>query len=369
MKYKKSIILFVIAMTMLLLLPAQVCADSKEKSSLLNYTVKFQVSKGGSLYFDYGENMSFFLKDDWQDYASSCKVKSNKKYKYSRLVQRNIIVASEDGYYFDGFYNKNGKAASLEQTTVDILRITKKGVYYYDFFPSHDSDTYRKMSKTGYEKLVKTYLKGLYGTSQYKRMGQETLYQLPKSDGEYKAVFKKKKTPDQPTPKTLTLTYGSKSFYLLSALPTDYDVTFSSSNGSILKIDKKTGYVTIKSPGSATITCKASAGSKTLPAVFSTEVTIRPSKVSSLSAKKTEAKKLLVKWKGNSKNSGYEIQVSNNKSFKNILAKKTVTSGKTTSTTVKLKSSVCNNYVRIRPYKSSRGKKIYNTYTVCSITK
>ena len=369
MKYKKSIILSVITMTLLLSLPTQIFAGSKESSSLLNYSVQFEVSKGGSLYYDYGENLSFFLKDDWQDYASSCKVKSNKKYKYSRLVQRNVIVVPEDGYYFDGFYNKNGKAASLEQIPVDILRITKKGVYYYDFFPSHDSDTYRKMSKTGYEKLVKIYLKGIYGTSQYKRMGQETFYQLPKSNGEYKAVFQKKKKPEQPTPKAVTLTYGSKNFYLLSALPTDYDVTFSSSSSNILKIDKSSGYVTIKSPGSVTITCKASAGNKTLPAVFSTEVIIRPSKVSSVSAKKTEAKKLLVKWKGSSKNSGYEIQVSNNKSFKNILAKKTVTSGKTTSTTVKLKSSVCNNYVRIRPYKSSRGKKIYTSYTVCSITK
>ncbi len=368
MKFKKSIILIVIAMLLTACFPAH-CFAASGSCGLLNYTATMKVRGSGSVYFDYGKNMRFFLEDGYTTYASSCKVKSGTAYKFFKLTDRHIIVRPSSGYYFDGIYNAKGKKVSFTKTNVDILRVTVNGIYHYDYFASYNNSKYKNYSQSAYEKLVKNYVKTIYGTSRYKVMGSEVLYKLPKSTASYTVTFKKKTAPKISYSKTINKVNGCGTFYAIPSKPSNYAYTFKSSNTGVLAVEKKTGKVSVKSPGKAVITCNVAGTTKTLPAVYRITVTVRPSVVTSVTAKKTAQKSLSVKWKGNTKNSGYEIQVSNNKSFSNILAKKTVTSGKSVSTTVKLKSSVANNYVRIRAYKVSDGKKIYGSYTVKKITK
>ena len=361
MKYPKSIILTLMVLLLFSLMPLQASA-----ASMLSYDVNFDVQQGGQVYFNYGKNGSFFVSSDWEAYDESCLLTSGETYSFTKLLDRGIIASPDEGYYFAGVFDPYGNKKTLDETNLDILRVSVKGIYFFNVFPSKDNTGYKRLTKTAYQNQVKLYLKGLYGTTRYKVMDTVTLYSLPKTDGSYVARFEKKKTPSLGQPDTLTKTYGNKAFRLISDIPDSFNCSFKTSSSKVLTVNKTTGYITIKGPGTAKVTCKVKETETTLPASFVTVITVKPAAVKTLSAKRTK-KTLSVNWSASAKNSGYEIQVSNNESFKNIIAKKTVSGGKTKSTTVKLKSEVCNNYVRIRPYKTSGGTKIYNRYTVAEI--
>lgn len=361
MKYTKSIILTMIIVLLASSIPLHVSA-----ANILSYDVKVDVPQGGQVYFNYGKNGLYFLSSDWKEYPDSCKVSTGQTYRFTKFLDRGMIACPEDGYYFAGFFHNNGKKNNLKETKMDILRISVKGIYFYDCFPSKENSAYKRLTKTAYQNQVKLYVKGLYGTKRYKVMDTIVLYSLPKSDGSYVARFQKKELPSLEIPSKIVKTYGNPSFHLVSDISSTFNASFQSSSSKVLTVNKSTGYITIKGPGTAKITCKVKETETTLPATFVTVITVKPAKVKTISAKRTK-KKLSVKWSAVNKNSGYEIQVSNNQSFKNIIAKKTVTGGSKNSTTVKLKSEVCNNYVRIRPYKTSAGKRIYNQYTVAEI--
>ncbi len=363
MKYKKTIILIVVALICLCMLPSTASA-----ASLLRYSVTTDVTTGGTVYYNYGKSGTFFLNQDWKTYSRKCKVNSDTS-KFTKLLNRGFIVVPNSGYYFSGFYNKKGTKLYLDETEMDILRVSVNGIYFYDYYPSHDNPGYSRYTEKGYQNLVKSYVKGIYGTSRYKVMDTITLYEIPKKDRTYSARFQKKEVPNIKFPKNITKTYGTNSFKAVSSLPGNLSYSFKTSNSSVLTVNKKTGFITVKGPGSAKVTCSIAETDKTLPATYSFKVTVKPTVPKNLYGKLQKKKTLSVNWQGNSKNSGYEIQVSNNKSFSTVLAKKTVTSGKIKSTTVKLKTDLFNNYVRIRAFKKSNGEKIYSSYSTVKITK
>ena len=361
MKSPKSIILIVLAFLLTALVPLHASA-----ATMFSYDAKFDVQPGGQIYYNYGDSGRFFLSSDWETYDPTCLVVSGQTNTFTKLVDRGMIARPDDGYYFAGFFDSYGRKLSLKETKMDILRVSVKGIYFFNYFPSKDSEGYKRLTKTAYQNQVKLYLKGLFGTTRYKVMDTVLLYELPKSDGNYVARFDQKTLPTLQVPETVEKTYGADAFRLIKKMPGDLTCTFKSSSSKVLTVSKTTGQVTIKGPGRAKVTCKVKETDKTLPADFVTVVTVKPAAVNSLSAKRTK-KTLSATWSASSKNSGYEIQVSNNKTFKNIIAKKTVSGGKTKSTTVKLKAEVCNNYVRIRAYKTANGKKIYSKYKVATI--
>lgn len=88
------------------------------------------------------------------------------------------------------------------------------------------------------------------------------------------------------------------------------------------------------------------------------------SKVTLSSAKSKKSKQITVKWKKNTKVSGYQIQYSTSKKFtKNTTKTITVKSNKTTSKTISKLKGKKKYYVRIRGYKTSGGKKYYSSYS------
>lgn len=361
MKYPKSIIQLVLVLLLSASLPLHASA-----ATIFSYETTVDVQPGGQIYYNYGENGRFFLSSDWEEYDPVCLVTSGQTNSFTKLLDRGFIACPEDGCYFDGFYDPSGKKLTLKETKMDVLRVSVKGIYFFQYFPSKNSSNYKRLTKTAYQNQVKLFLKGLYGTTRYKVMDTVTLYSLPKADARYVARFQKKTRPVIGMDEEVNKSYGNAAFYLASNLSKDLACTFKSSNANVLTVNKTTGYITIKGPGRAKVTCNIKEAEKTKAASFVSVITVKPAKVKNLSAKRTK-KTLSVKWNTSSKNSGYEIQVSNNRSFKNIIAKKTVSGGKTNATTVKLKAEVCNNYVRIRAYKTSSGEKIYSSYKVSEI--
>ena len=75
-------------------------------------------------------------------------------------------------------------------------------------------------------------------------------------------------------------------------------------------------------------------------------------------------KSVTVSWKKQTKGiTGYEIQYSTDKSFKNDVKKVTINKAKTTSKTIKKLTSKKKYYVRIRTFKKSGGEKVYSKWS------
>lgn len=368
-KKKHTFIQFIfilITISLLIASPYTTYAQTQQNSSFINYNVDIVVSDGGNIYWNYGNNMSFFLLDDAKDYNEYCKIPSSSTYKFSKVFSRGMIPQPQDGFYFAGFYGIDGKKISLAKTTIDILRVSVDGIYHYDYYDAYENTKFKNYTKTTYKNKVKAYLKTLYGTSRYTVMDTIILYKVPKKDAYYEARFEQKKTPVLNMKTILTKTYGDANFYILPNKPSKYTYSFKSSNRNVLTIDKVSGYATINGPGTAIISCKVAETETTTSSNYTTAITVKPKKVSSFSAKQNK-KTLTVSWKKEKKNSGYEIQASNNKTFANILASKAIRSSQANSAKIKLKNELCHNYARIRAYKTSKGKKIYSDYVVVKI--
>lgn len=89
---------------------------------------------------------------------------------------------------------------------------------------------------------------------------------------------------------------------------------------------------------------------------------INPAKVS-LSSVKAASKSMTVKWKKGKDVNGYEIQYSTSSSFKSGNKTVKVTSAKTTSKVIKKLKANKKYYVRIRTYKTVKGKKFYSDWS------
>lgn len=366
-KYKNYFLLTIILICFTLI-PQFAHGATSVKTGLVNYSVSIDLSGKGNLYWDYGDNMEFFLETGPQEYNETCKIIDNETYKFSKVFNRGIIAKPNSGHYFSGFY-QSGKKVKLTTTNIDILRVKVDGIYYYDYYDAYNNPKYRNYTEEAYKNKVKKYLKAIYGTSRYTVVDSLILYEIPKKDANYTAKFYSKKKPDIHYNKTYTKNLDSKQFYIIPSMPAQYEYTFKSSNTKVVKVNKQTGYATITGPGISTITCTIAETDKTLSDSYKIKVTVKPGKITILNATKRTKKTVAVSWKKDSRNSGYVIEISNNNTFKNILAKKTINSGKTGSTTISLKNELCNNYLRIRAYKISSGKKIYGSYTITKIKK
>ena len=127
-------------------------------------------------------------------------------------------------------------------------------------------------------------------------------------------------------------------------------LSYKSSDKKVATVDKN-GKVTIKGIGVCKFTITAAATSTYNKRSVSVTLQVRPKKASLSSTKAVKGKKLTVKWKKDSKATGYQIQYCLKKNFKG--AKKVVIKKyKTTSTTIKKLKAGKKYYVRIRAYKT-----------------
>ena len=164
------------------------------------------------------------------------------------------------------------------------------------------------------------------------------------------------------TAKNITKTYGCKAFSLGAKSKSGGKLTYSVADKKVATVDKK-GKVTVKGYGQTKITITSAAKGKYPKAKKTITLTVKPVKTKIASVKSTKSKNMVMKWKKDTKATGYVIQYSTDKKFKKGVKTVTITKNKTTSKTIgKLKGGK-NYYVRVCTYKKSNGKQIKGSYS------
>ena len=156
-----------------------------------------------------------------------------------------------------------------------------------------------------------------------------------------------------------TKTYGNKAFNLGAKAKTK--LTYKSSNTKVATVNSS-GKVTLKGPGKATITITATATSKYNAATKKITVTVKPKKVTGLKAKNGK-KRMTVRWKRDSKVTGYQLTYAQNKKFKKGKKNITIRKNKAVKRTIKKLKARKTYYVKIRAYKKVGKTKIYGAYS------
>ena len=164
------------------------------------------------------------------------------------------------------------------------------------------------------------------------------------------------------TAKNITKTYGCKAFSLGAKSKSGGKLTYSVADKKVATVDKN-GKVTVKGYGQTKITITSAAKGKYPKSKKTITLTVKPVKTRIASVKSTKSKNMVVKWKKDTKATGYVIQYSTDKKFKKGVKTVTITKNKTTSKTIgKLKGGK-NYYVRVCTYKKSNGKQIKGSYS------
>ena len=166
------------------------------------------------------------------------------------------------------------------------------------------------------------------------------------------------KTSYQLSSKNMGVSKGSSTKLSLKTTPSSVKrkVTWSSSNKKVATVSSS-GKVTGKGYGKATIKAKFVAGGNTK--TLKCTVTVGPSKIKDFKVQGAK-KKIKVTWKKNDEASGYEVSYSEKKDgeYKKLA---TIKSGSTTKCSKSLKKGTY--YVKMRPYMTKDGKKLYGSYT------
>lgn len=237
---------------------------------------------------------------------------SNVSYMFCNPGQEEEYFTNNKEYLEYGFYY--GLESIKEDSLVWTFKATESGYHYICVTDWSDKDIPYSVKVTA-NKIPASKVTAKLKTSSYTYNG-------------------KTKTP------TVTVKYGSKTL----KKGTDYTVTYASGRKNVGKYK-----VTIKFKGNYV-------GSKTL------YFKINPPKTT---VKKVTGAKKSVKvslTKKTTQVTGYQVQYSVSKKFTNAKTK-TITSAKTTSTTIKSLKAKKRYYVRVRTYKTVKGVKYYSGWS------
>ncbi len=154
--------------------------------------------------------------------------------------------------------------------------------------------------------------------------------------------------------------YGSKAFTLKAK--GKGAITYSSSNKKVVTVGKTNGKVAAKGCGKAVIMVKAAGTANYKPAKKTVTVTVAPKQQKISSLKSLKSKSFVIKWKKDSKATGYQVQYATNKKFKKAKSV-TINKSKTVSKTINKTKAKKRYYVRLRSYKASGKTKIYGAWS------
>lgn len=133
------------------------------------------------------------------------------------------------------------------------------------------------------------------------------------------------------------LTYGDKPFRLNALTSGDGAITYQSSDESVIIAAPKTGKITIKGVGTATVTVKAAQTDNYSEAVKEIKMIVKPQKVSGVSQKSASKNSVNISWSKLNGVSGYEIY-RYNPDYEEYRLAKTVSGNITNSTITGLSS-------------------------------
>ncbi|MGN0417348.1 MULTISPECIES: metallophosphoesterase [Anaerostipes] len=196
----------------------------------------------------------------------------------------------------------------------------------------------------------------VYDATTGKELEGSSTYKIVKKAEEPKQELKEQKITGT---SSYTKVYGSKPFALNAKTNGNGKLSYTTSNKNVATVDSK-GNVTIKGTGKAVITVKASVTSQYKSATKNITITVVPKK-QSVSVSNKIKKALTIKWKKDSKASGYEIVYATNSKFSNkkVVSKNTHTSVLKLSKLKKGKKY----YVKARSFKTVSGKRYYGSYS------
>lgn len=168
--------------------------------------------------------------------------------------------------------------------------------------------------------------------------------------------------------KSYSKAYGSKAFKVNAKVKTgNGKLSFKSSDKKVATVSSTTGKVTIKGTGACTITVSAAATKNYTKKTVKITIKVSPKKQALTSVKAVKGKKLTVKWKKDTRATGYEVQYCLKKNFKSGVKKVNIKKNKTTSTTIKSLKKGKKYYVRVRAYKtakvSGKSTKLYGAWS------
>lgn len=166
-----------------------------------------------------------------------------------------------------------------------------------------------------------------------------------------------------------TKTYSKNGTFYICALGQGGTISYTSSNKKVATISSS-GKITMKGYGTTKIKITASSSGAYKKATTTVAVTIKPAKMTLSSVKSSSSKTMLIRWKSDTKASGYQVQVSTSSQFTTgTTTSKTTSNVKNKKVTLKNLTKGKKYYVRIRAYKTVNGKKVYGPWsTVKSAT-
>jgi len=153
--------------------------------------------------------------------------------------------------------------------------------------------------------------------------------------------------------KSYSKPYGSKAFKLNAKLKAgNGKLSYKTSNAKVAAI--KSGKVTIKGTGAATITVQAAETANYSKASIKITIKAAPAQQKIKSIKTVKGRKLKLAWKKDTRADGYQIQYSTDKKFKKGVKTLTVKKNKTISKTISKLAKGKAYYVRVRSYKNAK---------------
>ena len=165
-----------------------------------------------------------------------------------------------------------------------------------------------------------------------------------------------------------TKVYGTKSFTIGAKTDGNGKLSYTSGNKKVAVVSER-GKVTITGCGKTTITIKASETKEYKAAEKKITITVKPKQQKISSVKSTSSKTFTVKWKKDTKATGYILQYATDKKFEKNVKNVVIANNKTTSKKVSKLKAGKKYYVRICSYKTFSKTKIRGSYSaVKSVT-
>lgn len=175
--------------------------------------------------------------------------------------------------------------------------------------------------------------------------------------------FKNRTTQKISAPSSVSRTYGCASFNLNASAKTP--LTFKSSNSSVAAVSSA-GIVTVRNPGSATITVTAAETN----AYFSNTAKVRINvalKAPILTARKASRTSIKLSWTSTPGAGGYEVYKYSSSRKKYLLA--ATRSARVKSTTNKHLKRHRRHYYKVRSYRVVNGKRVYSKFSTIKSVK
>ena len=180
-------------------------------------------------------------------------------------------------------------------------------------------------------------------------------------------IGEKKKPVLKFSSKKVTKTYGNKAFKNKLQIKTDGKIKYTSSNKKVATVDKN-GKVTIRGVGTATIKVTVSAGKKYRKGSAGYTLKVNP-KGTAIASITSKSRGFAVNLKKQTqKTTGYQIQYSEKKNFKNAKTVK-ITKNRTVKKTVSKLRGKKTYYVRVRTYTKVSGKTYYSSWSKAKTVK